>query len=159
MKPSNELMSMHILSGAFIGAIAIIAVVMVLVAPETVVPEPWVIAVLLGLVATSALFSLMLVQQIPAAQPGSTLSDMLAKVRVTHMLRLALAEAPVILAIVLMFLASEPSWVTVAIAAVPTVIVMLLLIFPTEGVLRRYQKSLDAAGVNTRFADRMLGRA
>lgn len=159
MKPSTELMTLRMVSGAFIGAVAILAAVMVLVAPETALPEPWVIAVLLGLVAMSAVLSLVLVQQIPPAQPGSTLVDQLAPVRSTHMLRLALAEAPVILAIVLMFLATDPSWVTVAIAAVPTILMMLLLVFPHEGVLRRYQKALDAGGTNTRFADRLLGRA
>jgi len=159
VKPSNELMTLRMISGAFIGAIAIIAAIMVVVAPETVLPEPWVIAVLLGLVAAGAVFSLVLVQQVPAASPGSTLQQLLARVQSTHMLRLAVGEAPVILAVVLMFLADEPSWVTVAIAAVPTIIVMLLLVFPHEGVLRRYQKALDAGGVNTRFADRLLGRA
>lgn len=156
---TNLLMPFKMLSGAFIGAIAILAAVMVLVAPETVLPEPWVIAVLLGLVASSALVSVVLVQQVPAAQPDSSLRDMVGRVQVTHILRLALSEAPVIIAIVLMFLAEEPSWVTVAIAAVPTIILMLLLVYPHEGVLRRYQRALDAGGVNTRFADRLLGRA
>ena len=158
MNASQQLMVLRMLSGSFIGAIAIITGVMVVVAPEIVMPEPWVIAVLLGLVAVATVFSLVLVGTLPAAPRGATLAEMLPKVQSVHILRLALMEAPAMLAIVLMFLSDEPSWVTVAIAAVPTILLMLWLVFPHDGVLRRYERALDAGGARTRFADQLLGR-
>ncbi len=152
-------MTLRVLSGAFIGGIAIIAALMFFVAPETVLPQPWVLAVLLGLVATTAVVSLVMVSQVPAASEDDTVGAMLGKVQPVHILRLALMEAPAILAVVLMFLADEPSWVTVAVAAVPTILLMLLLVFPHQGVLRRYEQALDSSGVHTRFTDKLLGHA
>lgn len=157
MGTTNTLASLRMLTGAFIGGVIILTVVMFFVAPDTIVPEPWVIAVLLGLVAASAVTSLVLIQQIPAAPPEATLPQIMATVMPTHILRLALTEAPAIIAIVLAFMAEEPSWVTVAVGTVPTVLVMLLLVFPHEGVLRRYERQLDAGGVRTRFTDQLLG--
>ena len=157
MNHSTQLMTLRVLSGAFISGIAIITAMMFFVAPDTVVPEPWVLAVLLGLVATAAVVSLVMVGQVPAATQGDTVSSMLAKVQPVHVLRLALMEAPAILAIVLMFLTEEPSWVTVTIAAVPTILLMLLLVFPHQGVLRRYERTLDSGGARTQFTDKLLG--
>lgn len=158
MTSSNQLITLRMLSGAFIGGIAILTVLMVVIAPDMAVPEPWVIAVLLGLVAAGAVLSLVLVGTLPAAPQGATLTELLPKVQAVHIMRLAVTEAPAIIAIVLMFLAEEPSWVTVAIAAVPTIVVMLALVFPHEGVLRRYEKALDAGGARTQFTDKLLGR-
>ncbi|QDO89188.1 hypothetical protein FNH13_13350 [Ornithinimicrobium ciconiae] len=158
MTSTNQLMTLRMLSGAFIGGIAILTALMVVIAPDMVVPEPWVIAVLLGLVAAGAVLSLVLVGTLPAAPQGATLTELLSKVQAVHIMRLAVTEAPAIIAIVLMFLAEEPSWVTVAIAAVPTIVVMLALVFPHEGVLRRYEKALDAGGARTQFTDKLLGR-
>ncbi len=152
-------MTLRVLSGAFIGGIAIIAALMFFVAPETVLPQPWVLAVLLGLVATTAVVSLVMVGQVPAASEDDTVGAMLGKVQPVHILRLALMEAPAILAVVLLFLADEPSWVTVAVAAVPTILLMLLLVFPHQGVLRRYEQALDSGGAHTRFTDKLLGHA
>lgn len=157
MHPSTQFLSLRILSGAFISGIAILTGVIFFVAPDTVLPQPWVIAVLLGLVATAAVVSLVMVGQVPAASEGDNLGVMVSKVQPVHILRLALMESPVILAIVLMFLADEPSWATVAIAAVPTILLMLLLVFPHQDVLRRYERALDADGVHTRFTDKLLG--
>lgn len=151
-------MTLRMLSGAFIGGIAIFTGLMVVVAPEVIVPEPWVIAVLLGLVAVSAILSLVLVGTLPAADQGTTMSEVLPKVQSVHIMRLAIMEAPALLAVVLMFLGEEPSWITVVIAAVPTIVLMLLLVFPHEGVLRRYERALDAGGARTQFTDKLLGR-
>ncbi|USQ75243.1 hypothetical protein [Ornithinimicrobium cryptoxanthini] len=159
MNPTSQLMTLRVLSGAFIGGIAIIAALMFFVAPETVLPQPWVLAVLLGLVATTAVVSLVMVGQVPAASEDDTVGAMLGKVQPVHILRLALMEAPAILAVVLLFLADEPSWVTVAVAAVPTILLMLLLVFPHQGVLRRYEQALDSGGAHTRFTDKLLGHA
>ncbi|USQ78668.1 hypothetical protein [Ornithinimicrobium faecis] len=158
MNPSPQLMTLRMLSGAFIGGIAIFTGLMVVVAPEVIVPEPWVIAVLLGLVAVSAILSLVLVGTLPAADQGTTMSEVLPKVQSVHIMRLAIMEAPALLAVVLMFLGEEPSWITVVIAAVPTIVLMLLLVFPHEGVLRRYERALDAGGARTQFTDKLLGR-
>lgn len=152
------LLTLRILSGAFIGALAMITAVMVLVAPETVVPEPWVIAVLLGLVAVATILGLVMIGQVPAAAPGDTVRSMVARVQSVHITRLALTEAPALLAIVLTFLADEPSWVTVAVASVPTIVLMLLFVFPHQGVLRRYERALDAGGARTQFTDKLLGK-
>ncbi len=151
-------MTLRMLSGAFIGGIAVFTGIMVVVAPEVIVPEPWVLAVLLGLVAASTVLSLVMVGSVPAASQGDPVGSMLPKVQSVHILRLAVMEAPAILSVVLMFLAEEPSWVTVAITAVPTVLLMLWLVFPHEGVLRRYERALDAGGARTQFADKLLGR-
>lgn len=158
VNPSPQLMTLRMLSGAFIGAIAIFTGMMVVIAPEVIVPEPWVLAVLLGLVAMATVFSLVLVGTLPAVDQGGTLSEMLARVQTVHILRLAVMEAPAILAVVLMFLSEEPSWVTVAVAAVPTILLMLWLVFPHQGVLRRYERVLDAGGARTQFTDKLLGR-
>lgn len=152
------LQALRILSGAFIGALAVIAGAMVLVAPETVVPEPWVIAVLLGLVAVATILGLVMVGQVPAASPGDTLRAMASRVQSVHIMRLAITEAPAMLAIVLTFLTDEPSWVTVAIASVPTIVLMLLFVYPHQGVLRRYERALDDGGARTQFTDKLLGR-
>ena len=159
MNPTTQLMTLRVLSGAFIGGIAIITVLMFFVAPDTTVPQPWVLAVLLGLVAAAAVVSLVLVGQVPAASEDDSLGAMLGKVQPVHIMRLALMEAPAILAVVLMFLAEEPSWLTVAIAAVPTILLMLLLVFPHQSVLRRYEQALDSGGAHTRFTDKLLGHA
>lgn len=157
MNPSSSLMTLRMLSAAFIGGIAMFTAIMVFIAPEIVMPQPWVIAVLLGLVAVSTLLSLVLVGTLPAASPDDTVASLLPKVQSVHILRLAIMEAPAILAVVLTFLADEPSWVTVAIAAVPTILLMLVVVFPHQGVLRRYEKALDAGGARTQFTDRLLG--
>lgn len=146
------------LSGAFIGAIAILAGLMIVVAPDVIVPEPWVLAVLLGLVAVATVLSLVMVGSLPAASQGDTLRSMMPRVQSVHVLRLAVMEAPVLLSVVLMFLAEEPSWVTVAITAAPTILLMLWLVLPHEGVLHRYERALDADGAHTQFTDKLLGR-
>ena len=157
VNPSSSLMTLRMLSALFIGGIAMFTAIMVFIAPEVVMPQPWVIAVLLALVAVSTLLSLVLVGTLPAASQDDTVASLLPKIQSVHILRLAIMEAPAILAAVLMFLADEPSWVTVAIAAVPTILLMLLLAIPHQGVLRRYEKALDAGGARTQLTDRLLG--
>ncbi|WP_109474269.1 hypothetical protein [Ornithinimicrobium cavernae] len=158
MNSSPLLMTQRFLSGAFIGGIVIITVMMLFVAPDPLLPEPWVLAVLLGLVAVVTLVSVVMVGRVPAASPGDDLGALMSKVQSVHILRLALMEAPVFVALALMFISSEPSWLTVAITAAPTVLLMLVLVFPHEGVLRRYERALDAAGARTQLTDKLLGR-
>lgn len=154
--PTNQLLTLRLLSGSFIGAIAVFIVIMAVIAPDTTLPDAWVIAVLLGLVAVAALLSALLPSRVPPATPVDSVAAMMVKVQPVHIMRLVLMEFPAILSIALMFISPEPSWVTVAIAAVPTVLLMVLLVFPHAGVLRRYETALDAGGVRTRFTDRLL---
>ncbi len=151
-------MALRLLSGAFIGGIAIFTAIMVVIAPETIVPPAWMIAVLLGLVAVAALVSFVMVGSVRPAGGEESTAQLMGRVQPVHMMRLAMMEAPAILAVVLTFVGSEPSWITVAIAAVPTILLMALLVFPHEPVLRRYERALDAGGARTQFTDRLLGR-
>lgn len=151
-------MTLRLLSGAFISGLALITAVTFFVAPGSTMPEPWVIAVLLGLVAASTVVSLVLVGTVRAAHSEDSLASMLTKVQPVHIMRLAITEFPALIAVVLMFLNEEPSWVTAAIATVPTILLMLAFVYPHAGVLSRYERALDADGARTRFTDRMLGR-
>ena len=153
-----RLLPLRFFTIGMIGGVAIITAASVIVAPDIVLPAPWVWAILLGLVAVAALGAYVLTDRVPPAAPQASLADLSGAVFPIHVLRCALMELPAMAAFGLAFAMGEPSWVTVAIAAVPAAILMLLLVFPHERVLRRYQGALDSQGAATQFTDRMLGR-
>lgn len=158
--PHPALQVMRILTLAFLSGPIAFTVVAFFIVPETELPPLWVVAVLLGLVAASVTMVFVLTgTMISSAAKGFSVEGALAQFRALHMASLALLEAPVIVALVLAVGGIAPTWVTVAIAAVPSALAILALAFPHEATLRRVQAQLDTDGTTTRFADRVLGRA
>lgn len=149
--------SLRILSGAMIGALLVLGVAIVVMAPDVEMPATWMLLAL-GVVLLAALAtSEVLLRRLAPLEPGEGLTaPARQRLQATHITRLAVLEAPAIMALMFAFVSRPASWVIYAIVAVPVVALMLLLVFPHRAVLERYQAVLDSRGGRSRLVEDLL---
>lgn len=94
---------------------------------------------------------------IPPLEPGldadTTWSKALAGMQPNMMLRFALTEAVLILGVATAFVVSSGGLTIFVVAAIATLVLMWLHVYPNESVVRRTQERLEAKGARTGLAE------
>lgn len=137
------------LTFAFMGALVMIAVAAVLIAPDVLIPPVWASLGLLAVLLVAIGLSELLLRVARPLPPGASDQQTFAAVQALHLPRMAVLEAPALLGLVALFVLPEPSFVTYLIAAVPTLVAMAVLVVPHRATLERYERSLDRDGARS----------
>lgn len=94
---------------------------------------------------------------IPAVEPGldadTTWGKALAGMQPNMMLRFALAEAVVIMGAAAAFVVTSGGLTIFVVAAIASLVLMWLNVYPNESVIRRTQERLEAKGARTGLAE------
>lgn len=122
--------------------LALLGLLAYFMAPETTLPHPWVAAGVLLLAVVGAAVADVMLRRLPPA-PGASPGQAWARVNAVQVARLAVLEAPGVIALVLMFLTPEPSWVTYATGGLPALLLIVVLGLPRAALLRRYEEQLQ----------------
>lgn len=140
--------SLKIITLAMAGASVIVAAIGAFVLPFD-TPPWWTLAVVAGLALAASAGSIAAVVQTPAQNPGTSAEQAWAPVRSTHVLRLALLEMPMMVGLILGFLA-ETAWPALVGGALAAGL-LLWLGFPSGRVLRAYETQLNRKGADIRL--------
>jgi energy-converting hydrogenase Eha subunit E len=159
MQPAPaQLLTMRILTGAFMGGLVIIGVIAVVIAPTVQLPPVPVSLGLLALVVLCVGGSELLLRRSPALRPDGSGPGAVGLVQSHHIVRMAVLEAPAMLGLAAMFVIEPPSFVTYLVPAVPALLAMALLVFPHRMTLERYERALDRDGARSGLAAALTGR-
>ncbi len=139
-----------VLTLAMMGAVALFAAVSALVVPRG-LPPVWAWAALAAMVLLAVLMAQAATRSLGALPAGAGESEAWDRVRAVHVFRLAMLEAPAVLGVFLGFLTG--SWWLCLAAAATSLLAIAALALPHAGLLRRYERVLNADGAAVRLTD------
>lgn len=153
------LKNLRVLAAALMSAVVVFAIVAWFVVPGRDYPPSWV-AWFLGAVALAA-FALaeMVGYRAAALAPGArpTQEQAVGAFQASMMLRLAATEGVAILALIMMFVVTPPTFMTYLIGAVLALILMTFHVWPSDRAIGKVQHSLEREGGQSFLRDALMG--
>ena len=153
---TGPLHAARLLTFAMGSSLVWIAVALYFVAPAEerwVMPEPWVVAVQLGIGALAyGLVTTVGFRTAPlpvGLAPEHATREAVARFRSGMMLRLAFSEATALVSVALMFLVEETSLVVYLVGAVISLVLLAYAAVPRAATIRRVEADLDRAGARS----------